>query len=91
MIAEMVVKMYIPKVFPPILESLEVSRRFDIPEIKETNINGTATSFSILTNIVPKGIIQSETKSFKPIKTEMIPKTKPISNPKIIFECKAIT
>ena len=47
--------------------------------------------FSILTNIVPKGIIQSETKSFKPIKTEMIPKTKPISNPKIIFECNAIT
>ena len=42
MIAEMVVKTYIPKVFPPILESLEVSRRFDIPEIKETNINGTA-------------------------------------------------
>ena len=61
-----------------------------MPDTKEKKIRVTATNFSIFTNIVPKGIIQSETKEFKPIKTEMIPKIKPISNPKIIFECKTV-
>ena len=48
-----------PNVFPPILESLDVSRKLDIPDTNETKISGTATNFNIFTNIVPNGEIQS--------------------------------
>ena len=48
-----------PNVFPPILESFDVSLKFEMPDTKETKIRGTATNFSIFTNIVPKGITQS--------------------------------
>ena len=89
-IAVIVVRIYILNVFPPILESLEVSLRLEIPETKETKIKGTATSFNILTKIVPNGIIQSVITFPIPPKTDTIPSTSPRTKPKIILLCNGI-
>ena len=89
-IADIVVIIYIPKVLLPILDNFEVSLKLEIPDTKETKIKGTATSFNIFTNIVPKGIIQSDINSPIPIKTDVIPTIKPKTKPRIIFEWRAI-
>ena len=85
-----VVRIYIPMVLPPILESLEISLRSEIPFIKEASIRGTAMSFRELMKIVPKGFIKSDTKSGPQLKLTIIkanntPKNIPIS----IFQCNS--
>jgi len=82
--------MYMPNVFPPILESLDVSRKLDIPDTNETKISGTATNFNIFTNIVPNGETQSEIYSPIPANTDTIPRIKPRIKPRIIFVWSAI-
>ena len=77
-------------VLPPILDNLAVSLKFEIPEIKETKIKGTATNFSILTNMVPNGITQLVIVLLMPRNTEVIPKRRPKINPIIIFVCNCI-
>jgi len=77
--------MYMPNVFPPILESLDVSCKLDIPDTNETKISGTATNFNIFTNIVPNGETQSEMYSPIPANTDTIPRIKPRIKPRIIF------
>ena len=57
--ARTVVQMYTPNVLVPIVDSLEISFRSDIPLINEANIKGIAINFRRLIKIVPKGLNQS--------------------------------
>ena len=74
-----------PNVFPPILESFDVSLKFEMPDTKETKIRGTATNLSIFTNIVPKGITQSVIWLPIPINTDAMPIRRPNIKPEIIL------
>ena len=81
---------YVPIVRPPICESLDISLRSDTPLISAASINGIAINFKELIKMVPKGFIQSLTKSFPHSKfVIMRAKTTPKTIPINILQCNA--
>ena len=80
-IADIVVRTYMPNVFPPILESFDVSLKFEIPDTK-TKLRQQL--ILILTNIVPKAS-HSLLYNYNPINTDAMPKEVPILNQKLFY------
>ena len=71
----------VARVFPPILESRDMSVRFETPSIKDTRTRGTAINFNRLIKMVPQGFIQSEVNCWKPNQTAKRPQATPKAIP----------
>ena len=67
-IAIHVVKIRMEIVRTPILLKVDISLRSETPFTSDTNISGIAINLSNRIKIVPKGAIQSKTKSFPQLK-----------------------
>ena len=76
-VANIVVIRYMLMVLYPIRESLVISVRLEIPFTRETNIRGTAMSFSSLRKIVPQGSIQLIVNFSHPSQTDISPQSIP--------------